>query len=270
MTEEPSFTAADNQFVPVERTDAIGRIVMDRPDHHNAMHEPMASELRDAVISLVEDDAVRCLVVTGTGGTFNTGADLDTLAGDPTDARRLRGIATRLHTAVYHLATAPKPVVTAINGVAAGGGLGLGLSGDVVLLADDARLEYAYTRIGLSGDGGSTYFLPRMVGYRTAREIALLDEPIDADTAADLGLVTETVPADVFTDRVAAVASQLAAGPTRAHAAVKRLLKRSDQRDLRGQLAAETDSLTRLTGTDDYRRGIEAFFENGTPEFTGK
>jgi 2-(1,2-epoxy-1,2-dihydrophenyl)acetyl-CoA isomerase len=253
----------------IERVDGVGRIVMDRPDAHNAMNEPMAAELRDATVELVEDDDVRCIVLTGVGGVFNTGADLSVLAGDPTDSRRLRGIATRLHGAVAHLASAPKPTVTGLNGVAAGGGFGLSLSCDLVVASEDARLEFAYPKIGLSGDGGSTYFLPRLVGHRRAREIALLDEPITAAEAESMGLVTEVAPEGEFEDRLAAVAASLADGPTRAQADVKRLLNRSFSRDLRSQLAAETDSLTRLTGTDDYAAGIGAFGGDEKPDFEG-
>jgi 2-(1,2-epoxy-1,2-dihydrophenyl)acetyl-CoA isomerase len=242
---------------------------MDRPETHNAMGEAMAAELRDAAVELVEDDDVRCIVLTGSGATFNTGADLSTMDGSPEDARRLRAIATRLHTAVAHVAGAPKPAVTGLNGVAAGGGFGLALAGDVVVASESARLEFAYPKVGLSGDGGSTFFLPRIVGHRRAREIALMDEPVPADEAAELGLVTEVVPDDAFEERLAEVAERLAAGPTRAQADVKRLLNRSFARDLRAQLAAETDSITRLVGTDDYTRGIEAFGTDEGAEFEG-
>ena len=260
----------NREHVRVEHVEDVGRIVMDRPGRHNAMNREMVGELREAAVDLAEDDGVRCIVLTGTGGTFNTGADLSVLAGDASDSRRLRGIAARLHGAVAALAEAPKPVVTGVNGVAAGGGFGLSLSGDVVVVSEDARFEYTYPRIGLSGDGGSTFFLPRLVGHRRAREIALLDEPIPPDRAVEMGLATEVVPDAEFEDRLATVAAGLADGPTRAHAAVKRLLNRSYGRDLRTQLAAETDALTGLTSTADYARGHEAFFGEESPEFEGR
>jgi 2-(1,2-epoxy-1,2-dihydrophenyl)acetyl-CoA isomerase len=257
--------------VRVERVDeTVGRVVMDRPETHNAMDESMAAALRDAVLDLVEDDAVRCVVLTGAGPAFNTGADLAALDGTAADGRRLRAVATRLHTAVAALASAPKPVVTAVNGVAAGGGFGLALAGDLVLVSETARLEYAYTRLGVSGDGGSTYFLPRLVGSRRAREIALLDEPITPETAVADGLATEVVPADDLTERTAELAARLAEGPTQAHGATKRLLTRSFSRDLRTQLAAETDSISRLTATEDYAAGHAAFGEEESPEFEGQ
>lgn len=262
-------TVEDHEHVRVERVEDVGRIVMDRPERHNAMDRPMAAALRDAAVELAEDDGVRCIVLTGAGAAFNTGADLSTLSGDASDGRRLRSIATDLHTAVATLATAPKPAVTGVDGVAAGGGFGLALSGDIVVVSESARFEYTYPRIGLSGDGGSTYFLPRIVGYRRAREIVLQDDPIDPEEAVEAGLATELVPDDEFEDRLAAVAADLAEGPTRAHGAVKRLLDRSNSRDLPTQLAAESDSLTNLTRTDDYARGLAAFFEDGSPDFEG-
>lgn len=256
--------------VSVERADPVARVVMDRPDSHNAMDVAMADALQSAVVDLVADDAVRCLVLTGTGPAFNTGADLTAMDGSAGDGRRLRSVATRLHKAVRTLASGPTPVVTAVNGVAAGGGFGLALAGDVVLVSDAARLEYAYTSLGVSGDGGSTFFLPRLVGRRRAREIALLDDPIDPEEAVADGLATEAVPADELEERTAEVAARLAEGPTRAHAATKRLLDRSHGRDLPAQLAAETDAITRLTRTDDYAAGLEAFGGDEEPTFEGR
>jgi 2-(1,2-epoxy-1,2-dihydrophenyl)acetyl-CoA isomerase len=255
--------------IAVERADGVARVTMERPDHHNALNRAMADELRTATTELVEDGDVRCLVLTGTGGAFNTGADLTELEGDPTDARRLRQLASRLHVTVRNLASAPMPVVTAVNGVAAGGGFGLALSGDVVVVHEDARFEFAYTDIGLSGDGGSTWFLPRLVGRRKALEIALLDEPIPAGEAVEIGLATEVAAEGAFEERVAAVAADLADGPTRAYAAIKRLLRGSDGRELPAQLAVETDQLARLANSDDYVYGYEAFFGDSEPTFRG-
>lgn len=258
------------ETIDVERADGVARVTMTRTDHHNSLNRQMADELAEAVLGLVEDDDVRCLVLTGAGSVFNTGADLTTLEGDASDARRLRKLAARLHETVRHLAAAPMPVVTGVNGVAAGAGFGLALAGDVVVVHEDARFEFAYPAIGLSGDGGATYFLPRLVGLRRALEITLLDEPIPAETAVEEGLATELAAADAFDDRLAAVAADLAAGPTRAYAAIKRLLERSYARDLGAQLAAETDALARLATTDDYVYGHEAFFADDEPTFRGK
>jgi len=258
------------EHLAVERVDGVGRIVMDRPDRHNAMDARMAAELRDATADLIEDDGVRAAVLTGTGAAFNTGADLSSFAGDATDGRDLRTVASRLHGAVRNLATAPMPTVTGVNGVAAGGGFGLALAADIVLVDAAARFEFAYPQLGLSGDGGSTFFLPRLVGHRRAREVALLDEPIPAEEAVEMGLATEAVESDAFEDRLAELAATLSEGPTRAYAESKRLLNRSYSRTLPAQLAAETDSVARLAGTDDYARGHAAFLGDGDPAFEGR
>ncbi|WP_255170035.1 enoyl-CoA hydratase/isomerase family protein [Natrononativus amylolyticus] len=260
----------DTDHLSLEIDDGVGRIVMDRPERHNAMDAAMARDLADALESLSADDDVRCLVLTGTGGAFNTGADLSTLEGDASDAERIGAIATPLHRAVRAIAGAPKPVVTGINGVVAGGGLGLALVGDVVVISEDARLEYAYPKIGLSGDGGATWFLPRLLGYREAQRFALLDEPIGPADAVDLGLATEAVPADEFADRLAELANRLASGPTLAYAEIKTLLRESTTADLEGHLATEKRRITGLAETADYAAGLEGFFEKERAGFEGR
>lgn len=254
----------------VETVDGVGRIVIDRPDHHNALDAQTARALRSAVADRGRAANVRCLVLTGTGDAFNTGADLSTFAADASDADRLDAIAAPLHDTIRELTTTQVPVVIGVNGVAAGGGIGLALAGDVVLMADDARFEYAYPSIGLSGDGGATFFLPRLLGLRRAQSFAFLADPIDAEEAASRNLVTEVVPADAFEDRVADVASTLSDGPTRAYARLRRLFFESYDRTLHQQLTAERDQLTRLAFTEDYARGVAAFLEGEEPAFEGR
>jgi 2-(1,2-epoxy-1,2-dihydrophenyl)acetyl-CoA isomerase len=261
---------SDYRTIEVTRTGGVGRLAFDRPDAHNALNERMAEELADAVRALVSDDDVRCIAVTADGPVFNTGADLTTLSGDGSDEPRLRTLAGTLHEFVGGLVRAPKPVVTGVNGVAAGGGLGPAICGDVVLVAESARLEFAYPRIGLSGDGGSTYLLPRLVGLRRAQELAFRDEPVDAEEAVELGLATEAVPDDALEDRLAAEAERLADGPTAAYAATKRLLVESYDRPLGAQLAAEADAIAELTNTEDFARGHAAFDGDENPEFVGE
>lgn len=256
--------------VRLEYVEDVGRLVMDRPDANNAMDARMAAELAAAARDLASDESVRCIVFTGTGGTFNTGADLSVLDGEPSDAGRLREIAGSLHATVIELVRADKPVVCGVNGVAAGGGVGPAVCGDVVVMADSARIEFAYPRIGLSADGGSTFFLPRLVGLRRAQELAFRDEPVGAEEAAAIGLATAAVPDAAFEDRLAEVAAELAAGPTRAYATTKALLRTSYDRSLEGQLAREAETLTALTSTGDYQRGIQAFFGDEPAEFRGQ
>jgi len=253
----------------VTREDGVARVRLDSGPY-NGLDGGTIDELLHAVTELAEDDDARCLALTGSDGTFCTGADLSGFEGDASDAPRLRRLASGLHDVVLQLHQAPKPVVVGLNGVAAGGGFGLALTGDAVVMSEQARLEYAYRRIGLTGDGGSTFALPRLVGLRRAREIALLDEPVDPEAAVSMGLVTESVPAERFEQRFHEVASDLASGPTAALGATRRLLAESFERGPAEAMAAETDAIANAARTEDYARGHAAFFTEEEPEFTGR
>lgn len=262
----------DYENLRVEREDGVARIRIDSTSHFNSVNLTMAEELLHAVTELGEDESVRCLALTGTDGVFCSGADLSLLEGDGSgeDAAVIRRLASTLHDALLQLHQTRKPLVVGINGVAAGAGFSIALAGDAIVMSDDARLEYAYGRIGLTGDGGSTFWLPRLVGLRRAKEIALLDEPIDADYAVSLGLVTESVPAEEFEDRLDAMTARLADGPTAALGETKRLLTESFERGFAEQMAAETDVIAEATRTEDFQRGHAAFFGDEEPEFVGR
>jgi 2-(1,2-epoxy-1,2-dihydrophenyl)acetyl-CoA isomerase len=162
------------------------------------------------------------------------------------------------------------PVVGGIDGIAAGAGFALALCPDLLVLSDEARLDFAYQRIGLTGDGGSTFFLPRLVGLRAAKELVLMDEAVTPERALDLGLANEVVPADEFDDRLAELAADIADGPTAALGNTMRLLTESYDRSLEAQLSAETDTIAEAVQTEDYERGFAAFFDKDDPDFTGQ
>ena len=253
----------------IERKGGVATVTLDNPEGRNAFDTGTADELIEAATTLGTDPDVRCIVLTHTGEYFGTGADLTQLSGDASDEPDIRQLAGRLHEAVIQFHQAPTPVVGGIDGVAAGAGFGLALLPDLLLVSEDARLEFAYPRIGLTGDGGSTFFLPRLVGLRAAKEIALLDEPIDAERAVELGLANEVVPADEFDERLDELASDVASGPTTALGSTARLLTESFDRSIESQLAAETDTIGQATATEDYERGFTAFFGDEDPEFVG-
>jgi 2-(1,2-epoxy-1,2-dihydrophenyl)acetyl-CoA isomerase len=257
------------EYLTVDRADGVATVTMDRADRYNAMNEHMAADLRDVMVELESADEVRCVVLTATGDAFNTGADLDELEGTEHDGMRLDSLAARLHTAVKHLVQMPKPAITGVNGVAAGGGFGLALAGDLVLVREGATFDFSYPKLGLTGDGGSTYFLPKLVGNRRARELLLLDEPVDAEEAVEMGLATEVVPGDEFEKRLEELAATLADGPTRAYGRTKRLFNESHDRTFPEQLEAEQHAIESIAGTDDYKRGYEAFQADEEPEFEG-
>lgn len=254
----------------VDRQDGVARITLASTAGQNALHLEMADELIDVATTLGNDTDVRCIVLTHEGDFYGAGADLSQLDGNESDAPVLRRLAGRLHEAIVQFHQAETPVLAGVDGVAAGAGFSLALFPDIVLLSDQARLEYAYPRIGLTGDGGSTFFLPRLVGLRAAKEIVLLDEPITPERAVQLGLATEVVDADEFETRLDELAERLASGPTHALGKTKRLLTESFATDLEAQLAAETEVIADATHTEDFARGLEAFFGEGEPEFVGR
>lgn len=261
---------ADYANFEIERDGSVGHVTIDSESRMNALNPEMGEELLDWTSSLPFEEDLRCLTITAAGDVFGAGADLTRLSGDESDTPTFRKLASRLHDAVSHLHRAPVPIVVGVNGVAAGAGFSIALLGDIVLLSDEARLEFAYPRLGLTGDGGSTFLLPRLVGLRRAKEIVLRDEPIGPERAVELGLASSVVPAAELDERVAETATELATGPTWAMARTTRLLEESFDRGLESQLAAETEAITAATRTEDYQRAYEAFFDKRDPEFVGR
>lgn len=254
----------------VARESGVVTVTLESSAGRNALHLEMANELVSVATSLGEDPDTRCIVLTHDGDFFGSGADLTRLTGDESDAPVIRRLAGRLHEAIVQFHQTETPTVGAIDGIAAGAGFSLALMPDLVVLSDEAVLQFAYPGIGLTGDGGATFYLPRLVGLRTAKEIVLRDDPIDPEEAVEMGLATEVVPVDAFDDRLDELATELASGPTAAFGTTTRLLTESFERDLETQLSAETDAIAGATHTEDYARGLEAFFEEGDPEFVGR
>jgi 2-(1,2-epoxy-1,2-dihydrophenyl)acetyl-CoA isomerase len=252
-----------------ERTDGIVSITIDSTTKFNSFNEVMGDELLEIASWLNAAPDVRCAVLTGSNGVFCAGADVEGFLADDRGSESVRRGASILHDAIVQFHQANVPLLTAVNGVATGAGLGIALLGDLVVISEDARFEYGYPRLGMPGDGGVTFHLPRLVGLRRAKDIALLDRPIQPDEAVELGLATESVPADEFEARVDELAAKLGSGPTHAYGAAKRLLTRSFDRSLEEQLAAETDAIATASETDDHAEGVAAFVADREPEFEG-
>jgi 2-(1,2-epoxy-1,2-dihydrophenyl)acetyl-CoA isomerase len=176
-------------------------------------------------------------------------------------------LATQFHGGLEALAALDAPVICAVRGAAAGGGMSLAIACDIVLAAESARFTMAYTAIGFPPDGGSSWTLPRLVGRRRAAELMLLNERLDAPAALDLGLVTRVVPDAALDAEAAALARRLADGPTHAHGAVKRLLRESATRGFAEQMAEEARTIAALAAAPDGREGVAAFLEKRAPAF---
>ncbi len=262
----------EKQGTPAVRTktaEGIQTIMIDRPQARNALDHATVAALRSAVEDATVDDAVRCVVLTGPEGAFCAGADLKEVSShldaDPTDW--FRRTVDDLHATIRLLHEGPKPVVTAIGGPVAGGGLGLALSGDVRIASTDASFRSAYLRIGLSPDGASTYFLERLLGLAEAQRFVLLDEPLTAKEAAERGLVHETVPAGDLQSEANAKARRLADLSPESVTAARRLLALAGRQSAADQMEVERDELLRLAASGNAKEGIRAFIEKRPPEF---
>jgi 2-(1,2-epoxy-1,2-dihydrophenyl)acetyl-CoA isomerase len=247
--------------------DGVGTVTLNRPDSLNALTATMRRELQSAVRSAGRDDAVRCLVITGEGRGFCSGADLRGGAGERDFRRVLTEEYNPLITALREL---PKPVVAAVNGVAAGAGASIAFACDLVYASENARFIQAFVRIGLVPDSGSTRTLVRALGRHRAAALIFGGEPMSAAEAAEAGLVNRVFPATEFADGVREVARRLAAAPTTAIGLAKRAINRAEQDDLAASLAYEA-ALQDVAGrTDDHAEGLAAFAEKRDPRFTGR
>ncbi|HSL91987.1 MAG TPA: enoyl-CoA hydratase/isomerase family protein, partial [Candidatus Limnocylindrales bacterium] len=208
--------------VIVERQDAVAILRMSRPDRMNVYDFEMGEALLSALAPLSDDPAVRCIVFTGTGKVFSAGGDVEMMAGMNEEApHRFRDLTVRLHAFVSSLRRCRKPVLSAVNGVAAGGGFSMALAGDVVVASESARFALAYQNIGLSPDGGATFFLARAVGTHRAMELTLTGRTLSAAEAASWGLVQRVFPDESFASETEALAAKIAAGPTLAYGKTK-------------------------------------------------
>jgi len=249
--------------------EGVAEITLNRPDAANAMDPVMSKELSDLAIECDTNPAVRAVLITGAGKMFCAGGDLKGFAEEENIAGVLLSMAGDLHMGLSRFARMSAPVIGAINGTAAGAGFSLALAMDYGIAADNAVFTMAYTRAGLSPDGSSTYFAPRRLGDRRARELMLTNRVLSAQEAMDWGVVNRVVaPADLLTES-RKLARELAAGPTQAFGAVKTLLNHSFDNALEAQLELESRSIARLGAGADGQEGIAAFVGKRKPNFKG-
>ncbi|MDE3193981.1 MAG: enoyl-CoA hydratase/isomerase family protein [Chloroflexota bacterium] len=259
--------------VRVERDGALAVVVLDRPDVLNAFDEAMTSALTAAVRDAAADASVRAVVITGAGRAFSAGQDLrDRAASIERGAELHLGdeLRRRYHPLVTAIREMPKPVVAALNGVVAGAGLGVACACDIRVASSAAVLRAAWARVGLVPDAGSAFFLPRIVGWGRALHLILAGEPVSADEALGIGLVTRVWPDDAFAASWRAFARQLAAGATEAIALTKRGLNAAWDRDLAAFLEIEAELQDRAGRTADYAEGVRAFLAKRPARFDGR
>jgi len=259
------------ETIKVELADAIATLTLNRPDAFNALNLALGRELFSAVVELDEDPAVRCIVITGAGRAFCGGGDVkDFVAGLPRIGVLIKELTTYVHGAVSRLVRTPKPVLTAVNGVAAGGGLSLAISGDLVLAAESARFTMAYSRIAATPDGSSSYWLPRLIGLRRAMELFYTNRVLTAREAMEWGLVTRVVPDAELTEAAGKLAGELAQGPTLALGRGKLLFHSATTESLETQMELESQAIAQSGHTEDFAEGVRAFAAKRAPTFKGR
>ncbi len=261
-----------SESVRMDRDGAVATITMDRPEAMNALDIGAKVALRDTLLEISADESVRAVVLTGAGSrAFCTGQDLKEhiallRAQDPAP---LSTVSEHYNPIVLAIATMPKPVIAAVNGVAAGAGASMAFAADFRIAAERSSFLLAFARIGLSVDTGSSWTLPRLIGHAKATELAMLAEPISARGALAIGLVTEVVDDDELAGRAAAFAGRLAEGPTVAYAAIKAALHHSADVDLATALAREGELMAATGRSQDHLDAVAAFIAKEQATFHG-
>src|SRR5882724_2659854 len=248
----------------------VARLTLNRPERLNAFNIRMHTEVADALSQIEENATTRVLLLTGAGRAFCAGQDLserDVNAG-PLDLGQSTG--TYYNPLVRRLADLPLPVVCAVNGVAAGAGVNIALACDLVIARKSARFIQSFVNIGLVSDAGGTWILPRLVGQARALALAMTGDALDADTAAEWGLIFRSVPDEIFEQEVDALVAKFATAATRAVIAAKRAVRGAWATPLEDQLNLERDLQRELGFSEDYAEGVAAFGAKRSPRFRGR
>ncbi len=268
--------ASPNDTVLLDIRDAVATITINRPDSLNAINDDVVTALIEITGALRKSDDVRCVILTGAGDHFMAGGDVKRFKKRFEDAKNkeeteawFNSILGRIHIIVENMNALQMPVIAGVKGAVAGAGFSLMLGCDLVIAAEGGIFTLAYCHLGTSPDGGSTWYLPRIVGMKHAMEIALLGDRFGPEKALEWGLINKVVPADQFDAELGALAIRLANGPTHAYGQTKRLLLDSSTTAISDQLTAETNSFVKCAMSSDFRKGVTAFVEKQKPDFTG-
>jgi len=266
-------TTTMDTTIGYETQNGVATITLNRPDVYNAFNEALSRELHDVLKTAERDADVRSIILTGAGKAFCSGQDLGDLKEKyvpghvPALGEDLR---RRYDPIILRMRSMPKPIIGAINGVAAGAGCSLALACDMRICSEHASFIEVFINVGLIPDSGSTWFLPRLVGIGKALELCCTGEKVDADEALRLNIANRVVPADELMSTTRALAERLATLPSRGIALTKQLLNQSFENKLETQLRAESYAQDTAGRTEDHHEGVVAFFEKRTPRFKGR
>lgn len=259
------------EAILVEKIDSVCRITLNQPKKLNALSTIMMDELLQVTAEVAEDPSVRCVILTGAGRGFSSGADLSDPSTMPKPGQPIdlgAALEKRYNPLLERIRAMQKPVVAAINGMAAGAGCNIALACDIILCADDAKFLQAFVNIALVPDAGGTWTIPRLIGRARAMQWMMTGEIIDADTASNWGLVNAVYPADALADEAMALAQRLAAGPTATIGRIKSLLDAAENNTLTEQLHAERVEQKDCGMSPNFMEGVSAFMQKRPANFS--
>ena len=254
-----------------EEKDHLAHITLNRPKSGNALDDQMTTDLGLAMLNCDESTNIRAVLLNGAGKTFCVGGDLKHFAQHLDNLPfHIKNMITHLHAAISRMARMQAPIVAVAHGNVAGAGLSLLAAADITIAAESSTFTMAYTAVGLSPDGSATFFLPRLIGQKRALEMALTNRRITAQEALDWGFINRIVPDDELITEAVNLAAKLAAGPTKAFGAAKKLLRQSLNETLETQMEHEARLIAEMTRTSDFAEGVTAFVEKRPPEYIGE
>jgi len=256
------------RYVIKETRGPVGWLIFNRPEFLNALCTDMAEEAIGVLTEHLQDDAVRALVITGEGKAFTAGADVLEVANDPNPRKRIEILATIAHRAIAEIRQSPKPIIAAVNRQAAGYGAALALACDIRVATERVKLRYAYSTIGLTGDGGINFTLPRMVGLSRALEAALLADDLTEEDLLRAGLVTRFFPEETFREKTQETAEQVARLPVSVSGAIKRMMYGSFGTDFLVHLASEHAYLSEATSRPEFMEMLQNLLASFQPKTT--
>ncbi len=252
-----------------EKKNSIGIITLNRPKAFNSFIKEMAISMQSKLDTCKNDDGIRCVVITGHGKAFCAGQDLNE-AINPNGPQIEEIVTKHYNPIIKKIREIEKPVLAAVNGVAAGAGANLALSCDLVVATKSAKFIQAFSKIGLVPDSGGTFFLPRLIGFPKATALMMTGEKVMAEDAEKMGMIYKVFEDNDFNNMAIMLAEKLAAMPTKGLFLIKKLLNESLNSDLDTQLDLEGKMQVLASKTDDHKEGVQAFLEKRKPKFSGK
>jgi 2-(1,2-epoxy-1,2-dihydrophenyl)acetyl-CoA isomerase len=257
-------------FITISTENNVRVITLNRPDVFNSFNRQMSLELQQQLDHAAADEGIRCIVLTGAGKAFCAGQDLKEVTTPELNPGFRAILEEHYNPIIQRIRTIEKPILAAVNGVAAGAGANIALACDIVLAVESAAFIQAFSKIGLVPDSGGTFFLPRLIGFQRAMALCMLGDKVSATDAQQMGMIYKVFPADVFSPEVTKMAETLAQMPTKALGLTKRLMNKSLTHDLNEQLQMEGVLQIEAAQTNDYAEGVTAFVEKRKPLFTGR